>query len=125
MAVQYLSNRLEDYSYTLYLDEDHGLRGYPAYAFNGEDRLVVNIENRLFSNLEILSVGIGGVAFADIGSIWSRESDPKLNDLQTAFGAGLRFGVSRSTQGEVVRIDLAYAPNRGAWQISFGTGQYF
>jgi outer membrane protein assembly factor BamA len=122
---QYLSDRLSDHSYTIYLDEDNGLRGFPAYGLNGEDLMVINLENRFFSDLEILSVGVGGVAFADIGSIWSRERERPLEDVKTAFGVGLRFGVSRSTQGEVVRIDFAYAPKRKAWQISFGTGQFF
>jgi hypothetical protein len=125
MGVQYLSNRLADKSFTLHLDEDHGLRGYPAFILNGEDRLVINIENRYFSDIEILSVGIGGVIFADIANIWSRESDLVLDNTQYSFGAGFRFGISRSTKGEVIRVDFAYAPRRKAWQISFGTGQIF
>jgi len=119
------SNRLRERSYTLYLDEDHGLRGFPAFAFNGEERLIINIENRYFSTLEILSVGIGGVAFADIGNIWTRDAEPKMRKTRVTFGVGLRLGVSRSTQAEVVRIDVAYSPERRNWQISFGTGQFF
>lgn len=125
IGIRYLSNRLTNQSNTLYLDEDNGLRGYPAFIFNGEDRLVINIENRFFSDLEILTVGIGGVVFADIGNIWARDRDPIIENMHTAFGAGLRFGVSRSTQGEVIRVDFAYAPKRESWQISIGTGQFF
>jgi len=125
VGTQYISNRLENRSFTLYLDEDHGLRGYPAFIFNGEDRLVINMEDRIFTDLEILSVGIGGVVFADIGNIWSRNSAPSWRETKAAVGAGFRFGISRSTKGEVVRIDFAYAPERGRWQISIGTGQFF
>lgn len=125
IGIRYLSNRLENRSFTLYLDEDHGLRGYPAFIFNGEDRLVVNVENRFYTDLEILSVGIGGVVFADIGNIWSRNTGPSWDEMQSAVGAGFRFGISRSTQGEVVRFDFAYAPKRDKWQISVGTGQFF
>jgi hypothetical protein len=121
----FYSIHLSDKSYTLYLDEDNGLRGYPAYIFNGEDRLIINIENRYFSDLEILSIGIGGAAFADIGNIWARDGRPTMENTHYSFGAGLRFGISRSTSGEVIRFDLAYAPKRKTWQISVGTGQFF
>jgi len=125
LGVRFLSDHLSEPAYTLYLDEDQGMRGYPAFILNGEDRLIINIENRFFSDIEILTVGIGGVAFADIGSIWSRDKKPTLEETQTALGAGLRFGISRSTQGEIIRIDCAYAPQRRDWQISVGTGQFF
>lgn len=122
---RFYSIHLDDKSYTLYLDEDNGLRGYPVYIFNGEDRLIINLENRFFSDLEILSIGIGGAAFADIGNIWARDGRPTLDGTHYSFGAGLRFGISRSTSGEVIRLDLAYAPKRKTWQISVGTGQFF
>ncbi|MEZ5359126.1 MAG: hypothetical protein R3F48_09885 [Candidatus Zixiibacteriota bacterium] len=108
-----------------YLDEDRGLRGYPAHLYGGEERLVINIEDRIFSDIEILSVGVGGVVFADIGSIWSRKSEATIDDIHTSIGAGLRFGVSRSTQAEIIRFDLAYAVDIKSWQLSFGTGQFF
>lgn len=123
--VSLLSDRLSNRSFTLYLDEDHGLRGYPAFSFNGENRLIINIENRFFSDVEVLAVGLGAVAFADIGNIWTRSSEPAAKNTKWSIGAGLRFGVSRSTQAEVVRVDFAYAPERKSWEISIGTGQYF
>lgn len=124
-GARYSSHHLKEQSFTLYLDEDRGLRGYPAFSFNGEDRLVFNIENRFFSDLEVLSVGIGGVVFADIGNIWTRGSVPTLRNTEYAFGPGIRLGITRSSQAEVVRIDVAYAPNRKGFQISVGTGQFF
>jgi len=125
IRASYRSVHLREESYTLYLDEDYGVRGYPAYSFNGEDRMLLTIENRYFSGLEILTIGLGAAAFVDIGNIWARSSSPTLRDTRYSFGAGLRFGVSRSTNAEVVRFDLAYAPERGKWEISVGTGQYF
>ncbi len=125
VRASYRSVRLKNKSYTLYLDEDYGVRGYPAYSFNGEDRLLLTIENRYYSGIEILTVGLGAAAFVDIGNIWARDSSPTLRDTRYSFGAGLRLGVSRSTNAEVVRFDLAYAPERGKWEISVGTGQYF
>lgn len=108
-----------------YLDEERGLRGYPAFSYGGEERLIVNIEDRVFSDIEILSVGVGAAVFADIGTIWSRQSGLTIDNVRTAIGAGLRFGVSRSTEAEIIRLDLAYAVDIRQWQISFGTGQFF
>ncbi|MEE9442902.1 MAG: hypothetical protein V3V99_09575 [candidate division Zixibacteria bacterium] len=118
-------NHFQNHSLTLYLDEDRGMRGYPAFILNGDSRIVANIENRIFSDLEILSVGLGGVIFADIGNIWTRETAFSIRESKISIGCGMRFGLSRSTQAEIVRVDLAYAIERRSWQISVGTGQYF
>ncbi len=125
IRASYNSIHLKEKSFTLYLDEDYGVRGYPAYSFNGEDRLLLTIENRYFSDIEILTVGLGAAAFVDIGNIWARGGSPTLRETRYSIGFGLRFGVSRSTNAEVVRFDFAYAPERGKWEISVGTGQYF
>lgn len=125
IRASYISIRLKEASYTLYLDEDFGVRGYPAYSYNGEDRLIFTLENRYFSDIEILTVGLGAAAFVDIGNIWTRNGSPTIDETKYSFGVGLRFGISRSTNAEVVRVDFAYAPRRGKWEISVGTGQYF
>ncbi len=125
MGISYLSDRLQESGLTLYLDEDNGLRGYPAYYSSGENRLIINLEHRYFSNVEVLSVGLGGVAFVDIGNVWTREGCFSIRDTRTSFGFGLRFGITRSTQAEIIRIDFAYAPKLENWQISVGTGQFF
>jgi len=112
-------------SYNLYLDEENGLRGFPVYYDGGEYQILLNLENRVFSNIEILTVGIGGVIFADIGNVWSRKDAIRFSDLMATVGPGLRFGVSRSSEAEVVRIDFGYALTRGKWLISVGTRQFF
>ncbi|MDD4051184.1 MAG: hypothetical protein PHR28_04700 [candidate division Zixibacteria bacterium] len=124
-AVDYLFDRLRRGGQTLYQDEDRGLRGYPLYFGGGDSRIVVNLENRFFTDMEIMSVGIGAAVFADIGNIWAKDAPFVLGRTRSAVGGGLRLGVNRATNAEVVRIDLAYALNRGRWQISAGTDQYF
>lgn len=125
MRAQYQFDKLRSIRYTLYLDEDGGIRGYRLYSYSGENRLVINLENRIFSNIEIMTVGIGGVVFADIGNIWDRAHKVSIRDSRTSLGAGIRFGISRSTRHEIVRVDLAYAVDAAGWEISVGTGQYF
>lgn len=85
----------------------------------------MNLENRIFSRFELMTIGIGGVVFADIGNIWDRDHKIAVRDTRIAIGAGLRFGISRSTRHEIVRLDLAYAVEAARWEISIGTGQYF
>ncbi len=121
----FVSDLLPTQSTQLYLDEDTGIRGVKAYQQSGEERLIINLENRFFSDLEILTIGIGGVVFADIGNIWSRSESFDLDQTLISLGAGLRFGISRSTQAEVIRLDAAYTPKLQDWQISAGTRQYF
>jgi hypothetical protein len=121
----YLYDKLSDNALRFYLDEDNGLRGYPVYYRSGEKEMIINIENRVFSNVEILSIGLGGAIFADIGNIWDRDTKFSTRNVATAFGIGLRFGITRSTQAEIIRLDAAYAPKLRGWQISFGTGQFF
>ena len=41
------------------------------------------------------------------------------------FGAGGRIGLPRVYNTPVMRVDLAYGAGDGAWQLSFGIGQYF
>lgn len=124
-GVKYLSDRLDNGADLLFLDEDHGLRGFPAFAFSGGNRIIINLENRYFSDIEILSVGLGGVIFTDIGNIWSRGEKLSIDNTRTTVGAGLRFGISRSSQAEVIRIDFGYAPEKPGWRITFGTRQFF
>lgn len=124
-GANFLSDRLARGEETVYLDEDRGLRGYPRYFDGGASRCIINIENRLLSNLETMSVGIGGAMFADIGNIWAKGARPTWRQTLASVGGGLRLGIDRSASAEVVRVDLAYALNRGCWQVSVGTQQYF
>ncbi len=123
--VSFIYDRLPDPALRLYLDEERGLRGYPIYFDGGEKRLLINLEHRIYTDLELLSAGIGGVLFADIGNIWTRADRFSLDDSELSLGTGLRLGITRSTQAEILRVDVAYAPSLGEWQISVGTGQIF
>lgn len=125
VATSYLADRLPRGEETLYLDEDRGLRGYPRYYDGGTSRIIVNAENRLFTDLEMMSVGIGGALFADIGNIWAKGARPVWRQTRAAIGGGLRLGIDRSVSAEIVRIDVAYAFSRNQWQVSVGTQQYF
>ncbi|MFQ5677121.1 MAG: POTRA domain-containing protein, partial [bacterium] len=52
------------------LGGDSGLRAYPARAFAGDKRFLINVEDRIFTPVNILTVQLGGVLFADAGNVW-------------------------------------------------------
>jgi len=109
----------------LSVGEDNGLRGYPREYVTGEKLLRINVENRLFTGMEILSASIGGVLFIDGAQGLFLGENPNLNGMVWSFGGGLRFAAEKVSSADVVRIDLAYAEKLREWQLSFGVGQYF
>ncbi|HKK20674.1 MAG TPA: hypothetical protein VJ983_04305 [candidate division Zixibacteria bacterium] len=108
---------------TLILGGTTGIRGFPKYYRSGDRRLVLNLEARFFSRLEILSLVPGGVVFADMGNIWAPGDPFGLSGLRKSVGVGLRFGFVNSSRN-IVRIDLSYTDER-TWDLTIGTRQYF
>jgi len=112
------------------LGGDNGLRGYPSRQFSGDRRLLLTLEHRFFSDVEILRlVRLGFAGFADVGDAWYGSSED-LSDLHSDFGIGLRFGVVRSSVASIGRLDLAYSVDAAQTdsprvQLLFGTSLKF
>ena len=108
------------------LGGDSGLRGYPARGFSGNKRLLLNLEDRLFSHVTLLTVALGGVVFVDAGHVW-REHEPfNLRDLNFSVGVGLRLGYTKSPNSRVGRFDFAWRLNGGGgFGFSIGVDQQF
>ncbi|MBM4062853.1 MAG: hypothetical protein FJ265_17420, partial [Planctomycetes bacterium] len=64
----------QDLPAELTLGEDNGLRGYRARLFAGAARLRVNLEDRWDSGVELATLRLGTVLFADAGWIGEREA---------------------------------------------------
>ena len=115
----------------LFADGDHGLRGYRLYAFEGNRRIVVNVEHRVFSGFEILQLfSLGAAAFVDSGTAAAANSPLRLSSLKTDAGVGLRIGIARAAHTTILRLDGAYAfdPDplgKRGWLVSFSSGQAF
>jgi len=118
-----IDERLDD-NKVIYAGENYGLRGYPKNFDNGEKLLRINYENRLFSWVNIMSVDIGAVQFVDLGQIRSMGEGFDIGHWLWSVGVGLRLGMEKISNAELMRIDLAYAPEIKNWQISAGIGQY-
>jgi hypothetical protein len=90
------------------LGEDNGLRGYPAREFAGQRRLRFNLEDRIYTGLELWSVHIGLVAFFDAGWVWNIGQPLSFDDAIKSAGFGLRLGSSELFGPNVLRMDLAF-----------------
>ena len=114
-----------------FADGDHGLRGYRLYAFEGDRRVVVNVEHRFFGSVEILQLfSLGAAVFVDTGTAVAPGEPLNFAALKTDAGAGLRIGIARAAFNSVLRLDAAYAFNndplgRHGWLVSFSSGQAF
>ena len=116
----------EDLERELILDEASGLRGYRAKAFSGNKRLRLNVEDRIFTPFEFYRVVFGFALFADSGYVWKRGENPKLADLRSSIGFGLRIGSLPLIKNNVIRIDFAFPLNKddaAGFSISVSGGQ--
>jgi hypothetical protein len=112
----------------LTLGEDNGLRGYDVRRFEGDRQFRFNIEDRIFTPLEFLSLRFGGVVFFDAGYAWEG-SDVSIRDLRTTAGFGLRIGSARLFRGGMIRVDFAFPLGKGGAgagvSFSLSGGQIF
>lgn len=96
----------------LLLGGDTGLRGYPLRYLQGDRRVLLTLEQRFYSDREILHLLHAGAAvFFDAGSAWFEDGDGKVaadRKLLKDVGFGLRLGSSRSARGSMIHLDLAF-----------------
>ena len=120
-----------DQEVQFFADGATGLRGYHLHAFEGDKRLMWNLEHRVFSGKEILQLFSPGVAvFFDAGLATPKGEPLRLADFKSDIGIGLRFGIARAAGNNILRIDVAYAlsadqQGRKGWLVSFSSGQSF
>jgi hypothetical protein len=124
LFVLYTEDFRADRTTGLFLGENNGLRGYPKNFADGDKLFRINLENRLFTRLSLLTVDFGAVQFFDLGQSCRRGEAFRLNDMLWSIGAGLRLGMEKVSSAELMRIDLAYAGRLKKWQLSFAIGQY-
>src|SRR5205823_5558464 len=96
-------------------------------AFTGNKSLLMNLENRFFYPYEILHLAyVGGAMFVDAGEAQPQDKGFTGRDVHADVGIGLRFALTRSTEGTVYRIDLAYAlgpiQQDKRWILSISSG---
>ncbi|HYV40925.1 MAG TPA: hypothetical protein VEO02_03945, partial [Thermoanaerobaculia bacterium] len=114
-----------------FADGANGLRGYRLHSFEGDKRLVWNLEHRLFTGREVLQLAsFGAAVFFDAGAATRLGQPLKLSEFKSDVGVGLRIAISRASTNSILRVDAAYPLNpdplgRKGWLISFSSGQVF
>ena len=110
----------------LFLGENRGLRGYPSYFRTGQNRIILNLEDRIFSKLNLYSFGFGAAVFSDLGYIWNEQQPLRDQRPFVTLGAGIRIGSSKSKAATVFRLDFAVAlQNDPHFVLSFGNSHFF
>lgn len=97
----------------LLLGGDSGLRGYPLRYEEGDRRLLLTLEQRLYTNWNPWRLArVGAALFVDAGRAWfhDRTSASDLGML-TDVGVGLRISPSRSGLGSMIHLDVAFPLN--------------
>ena len=94
----------------LLLGGDNGLRGYPLRYQSGNRRVLMTVEQRVYSDWYPWRLfRVGAAAFCDVGRAWS---GPDANTLNTGWlsdvGIGLRILSARSAFNNVLHADIAF-----------------
>ncbi|MCP4723434.1 MAG: hypothetical protein GY863_00285 [bacterium] len=109
----------------VYLGENSGLRGYSLLQFLGNRSLLINLEDRFFSDLKVFFLRVGATAFFDAGKVWEGGGSFDKADWHSSAGFGLRLGIPKMSRG-IIRIDFAYNMDENRFTtVSFSNGSYF
>lgn len=109
------------------LDLESGLRGYPANRLTGDNRFVSNAEVRWFPGWKWWIIGVSGVAFWDMGTVWNQGQPLSSTQFHHAIGFGVRIhNLKASGADAIFRFDFAYSlDERKFTGIIFTTNQLF
>jgi outer membrane protein assembly factor BamA len=98
----------------LVLGGDTGLRGYPRNYQTGDRRVLLNVEERVYTDwYPFRLIRVGGAVFYDWGRAWNGPGEsPSSARWLSNVGLGLRFLSTRSAFGNVLHVDFAFPLNR-------------
>jgi hypothetical protein len=96
-----------DAPFQISLGEDEGLRGYTFKSFTGQNSVLFNVENRIFTPLDFRIFAVGLAGFLDAGYVWYSDETLHFKDFGVSVGVGLRIGLKKSQSARIVRVDFA------------------
>ena len=110
----------------LLVDNDAGLRGYKANNISGCNRIISNLEMRLFPDWGFWIFKLGGAAFYDVGATWAYGSKFLDSRFHNSAGLGLRFfNLKANSDKAIFRLDFAYNFDEKKVGLNFNTDQLF
>jgi hypothetical protein len=102
-----------------------GLRGYNTYEFEGERMLVVNLEHRVFSLLNVWFFKLGTSYFFDSGVVWHEGEGFGGQKFHSSAGVGIQVESGKNLGSGILRIDFAYNMDQKRVAVVFSTDQIF
>ena len=105
--------RNPDISDLLYLGGDNGLRGYPLRYQSGDQRALLTVEERVYTDWYPFRLfRVGGAVFFDVGRAWGGDNQNTVNPgWLSDVGFGLRILSARAAFGNVWHADVAFPLN--------------
>ncbi len=100
-----------DQPFQFVLGEDTGLRGYPARQFTGNRGVLLSVEHRVYTPLDIFTARVGFAAFVDAGRVWREDERAAISSLKSSIGGGLRIGLVKSPDAPTIRLDVSVPVN--------------
>jgi hemolysin activation/secretion protein len=92
------------------LGGDNGLRGYPLRYQSGNQRALLTLEERVYTDWYLFRlIRVGGAVFFDTGRAWGGPFENLTNPgWLSDLGVGLRLLNDRTSSSNVVHVDLAF-----------------
>jgi hypothetical protein len=113
VSLSMLSTHELDPDTQVLLGGDNGLRGYPIRYQAGQDRMLLSVEERFYTEWYLWRlIRVGYAAFFDAGRVSGQ--DPRASrplGMLYDVGVGLRLTSPRASRGQILHIDLAFPLN--------------
>lgn len=93
-----------------FMGGESGVRAFDNRFQVGDRNLVINLEERIYTDLHVLNlIRVGGALFVDIGRSWKPGTDSGLSDPWLAnVGFGLRLMSSKAASSRIAHLDFAF-----------------
>jgi hemolysin activation/secretion protein len=104
-----------------FLGGESGIRGYPTKLQSGDKRILLNLEQRYYTNWHVFQLYyLAALIFTDVGRAWTT-GDPSsgTQGVLKDIGFGLRAGSSRSSTDNVIQLDVAFPLDRNDQMDSY------
>lgn len=95
----------------LYLGGDDGMLGLPFYYLSGYNRALFEFEQRWYPNFEFATLIPVFALFVNAGNVYPDFKDFDLNDLYYTAGFSLNLGLSKSVDGVINKLTIAWPLN--------------
>ena len=111
----------------LILDNDNGIRGYNVNDLTGDNRIIGNVELRVFPDWQFWILNFSLALFFDTGTVWRQDTHLTDTRWHNSAGFGIRIHDLKSAPPRgIFRLDFAFNFDEGKFgKIIFTTDQLF